>query len=71
MRVAGLLGSIFKGTGVVLGFVAEGVLKTTGGIVGTVAEELGACDLADASRDIGNGLGEFSNKALKTIPLML
>lgn len=49
-----------------MGDVSEGVLKVTGEVVSTVEDGLGAYDVAEASRDIGNGLGEFSNKALKT-----
>ncbi len=62
----GIIGGLLKGAGEVLGAVSEVALKTTGEIVGSVADGLGANEIADVSRNIGNGLGKFSNAALKT-----
>ncbi|MCH4890284.1 hypothetical protein EZV73_22065 [Acidaminobacter sp. JC074] len=60
----GLLGDLLKLTGTVVGATSELVLKGTGEIIGAVADEFGADELADASRAIGNGLGDLSNAAL-------
>ncbi|MDR7857683.1 hypothetical protein [Tissierella sp.] len=62
----GILGGLLKGAGQVVGTTSEMVLKTTGQLIGTVADGLGANDLANISRDIGSGLGEVSNKVFKT-----
>jgi hypothetical protein len=62
----GLLGSLLKESSKILGEVSEGALKFTGEVIGKVADEFGAYDLADTSRNMGNKLGEVSNIALKT-----
>lgn len=60
----GLLGGIFKITGTIVGKTSEIAFKGAGEIIGAVADGFGADSIADASREIGNGLGDFSNGAL-------
>lgn len=56
------LGSLISGVSEIAGGVAEFAIKSTGEIVGAIAEELGEDDIAEKSRFIGDNLGKVTNE---------
>lgn len=61
----GLLGSILKGAGEIIGGVGEFAIKGTGQLVGSIAESLGEYEAAEFSRSVGDGLGKCINQTAK------
>lgn len=60
------IGGLLKITGTVVGKTTEVVIKGTGEVIGAIAEEFGENKIANTSRTIGKGVGEFTNEAFKT-----
>ncbi|MBE6068063.1 MAG: hypothetical protein E7211_10305 [Clostridium lundense] len=58
-----LFSYLIKGTGYLVGEVAEITVKGTSKAIGGIADSLGAEDIGDFSREAGKVIGDFSKKA--------
>jgi hypothetical protein len=63
----GFLGKVLGGTGSAVGFVSKTVVKGSLHGVGWVADKANCPNAANISRQIGNGLGEVTNKSAKAV----
>lgn len=63
----GFMGKLIKNAGSIAGTVAEYGLKATGEVIGMVAEAADKPELAEKSRKVSSGIGEFVGGTTKVI----